>query len=108
MNKKVSLKRGPEMCIRCAFCNAGDDAYRLSLDERRAPRHIVVSCAKSREGAVLYASMLNGRSEELCPLNIGIDAAVIAARRKMVRTGQETVANKEFITKLREGKNPYR
>lgn len=97
---------GPPACIRCGLCNAGGDAYLLSLDERRSPRHLVVSCAEGRIGAVLYATTLNGRAK--CPLGIDIDAAIIAARRKMVRDGQGTVANRDFIAKMREGKNPYK
>ena len=105
---KTEKKPGVEKCILCGLCNGGGDAYRLSLDERRAPRHIVWSCRKGVIGPVLYATTVNGRTEELCPMSIAIDDAIIAARRKMVEAGQETVTNKILMTKLREGKNPYR
>ena len=105
---KTEKRPGVEKCILCGLCNLGGDAYRLSLDERRAPRHIVWSCRNGTVGPVLYATTVNGRSEELCPMGIAIDDAIIAARRKMVEAGQETVANKEFIAKMKEGKNPYK
>jgi Fe-S oxidoreductase len=105
---KMEKKREPEACILCGLCNGGGDAYNLSLDERRSPRHAVWSCRKGRIGPALYAATLNSRPEELCPVGIGIDAAVIAARRKMVKVGQETVANRDFMAKLREGRNPHK
>jgi len=105
---KMEKKREPVACILCGLCNGGGDAYKFSLDERRSPRHAVWSCRNGRMGPILYAATLNGRPEELCPVGIGIDAAVIAARRTMVKQGQETVANKGFMAKLREGKNPHK
>lgn len=108
MATQQTTKTGPDACIRCGYCNAGGDAYTLSLDERRSPRHLVVSCKAGVRGPVLYAAPLNGRAQALCPLHIGIDEAILAARRVMVRDKQETTANHEMIAKLREGKNPYR
>ncbi len=99
--------KGAGACVRCALCNPGSEAYRRSLDERRAPRHVVVSVAKGRESISLYACMLNGRAEERCPVRIGIDAAVIEARRRLVAKGFEPAANRRVAERLRRGENPY-
>ena len=49
---KTEKKPGVEKCILCGLCNGGGDAYRLSLDERRAP-------APDAEGAQAYDEELD-------------------------------------------------
>ncbi len=109
MNKVAEKgeKRGVEACVLCGQCNPGSVAYTHSRDERRATRHVVWLARKRRDSVSLYACMLNGRAEERCPLSIGIDDAVIDARRRLVGKGFETVGNKKVVDKLMNGKNPY-
>lgn len=103
----MSDKQDVEACTLCGMCNPGSTAYRRSKDERRAPRHVVWATRKKRDSVSLYACMLNGQTDALCPANIAIDDAVIEARRRLVKKGFETVENKKVILQLKEGKNPY-
>jgi|GEM_PF-2474405 len=107
MKRKTKERRGIAACVLCGQCNPGSVAYTRSHDERRAPRHVVWLARKRRDSVSLYACMLNGRAEELCPLAISIDEAVIEARRRLVEKGFETVDNKKVVGQLVEGKNPY-
>ncbi len=102
------MKHDVDQCVLCSLCNLGGEAYQLSKDERRAPRHVVWNLKKGRETPALYSFMLNGRTEAHCPVKIAIDAEVIDGRRKLVKRGVETVENKKMVEKILDGKNPYK
>lgn len=95
-------------CTLCALCNGGSAAYLLSRDERLSPRHAVWCALRQKESSGFYAFMLNGHAEARCPLAIPIDAAVIAARGRLVKRGDETPANAAMVARLRAGKSPFR
>jgi len=98
----------PDACILCGLCNAGDDAYSVSLDERRAPRNLVRLLKEHKDSPFVYAAMLNGRSTAACPLGIEIDDTILAARQRLVKAGVETAQNKAFMAKLMKGENPFK
>lgn len=95
-------------CILCSLCNEGDARYAETYNERESPRHTMWNLKRRRDTPIYYRFLLNGLAEAKCPVGVRMDAAVIDARRNLVKKGMTTKANAEMVEKMKNGKNPYK
>lgn len=86
-------------------CNDGNVAFAVMRDQRYATRHHLWSLRSNRRSPVLYRAFLNGHAD--AATGKAFEEELIGGRRILVERGIETKQNKEFMKRLKEGKNPF-
>lgn len=96
-----------DACSLCGLCKANCRVYRIMLTESKGPRGKSILLKNKRDDDVLYMCTLCRACKQKCPLDVDLPDEILEGRRRLIKAGKQSKANKKMIENVRKYGNPF-